>query len=397
MRNPLLAMTQIANGPTFQQRSLFGASQDKQPPELTDKDRDNLLRTVMGLSSIKGVGFTTLCTLFDAQILHQVLEWDSAAVAEYLPKFASKLQKVDLAQELLQNRRKLEDAGDKAVETLLKEEVAFLPYGHQNYPEALFRLQTPPRWMFAKGNIATLHGAPIIGVVGTRTPSSDGLKLAYRFAKELAFRNATVLSGLAEGIDERAHLGSVDHYGQSIAILGHGLNTALTKRAEALIAKIVETDGVVISEYLPPERPSRERYLRRNELQAALSKVIVPVECPLMSSGTGATIRRAMKIGTQVIGIVPGNPQDKSILATRKNLENLNHRVFTVLAAHSTDLWEYFQLAIPNHDWSVRIEPLQDRFFNTIEREILKRKGSLALTSEAISRFVTRLQSQFEK
>src|SRR5690606_24574961 len=155
-----------------------------------------------------------------------------------------------------------------------------------------------PRWLFAEGDLGALNSSPIIGVVGTRKASSEGLRLAYQLGKELVARNIVVLSGLAEGIDEQAHLGAVDSYGQSIAVLGQGINAKISLSNDALVRKIVRSDGLLISEYLPQEYPSRRKYLRRNELQAALSQLIIPVECPSLASGTGATIRRARTFGT---------------------------------------------------------------------------------------------------
>lgn len=393
-----IKMTRKTKDDTFQQKSLFDLDQDEQlspPPKIDDAGRDNLLLAMMMLASIKGVGFTTLCSLFDAQVLHHVWEWDSATFVKNLTYLPDK-QKKALVEGVLQRRTQIEDEGQRVVEALREQQIFILPRGHRDYPEALLRLLTPPRWVFAKGNTDALHAEAIIGVVGTRKPSPGGEKLAYRFAKELAYRGAVVLSGLAKGIDENAHLGAVEHYGQSIAILGHGLNMALAKSSEKLVDRIIETNGVVISEYLPSERASRERYLRRNELQAALSKAIVPVECPTMSSGTGATIRRAMKIGTEVIGIVSGRHQDRTLLATRENLERLNAQVFTVLSQNSTDLWDYLQRKVPSHDWSGKLGVVQDRFFATIVQQILDKEDALSLDDKAISRFIEMLQGQFE-
>lgn len=392
-------MTQNADSGIFQQKTLFDLNQDSHlfiPPPINDRERDEIALAIMTLASIKGVGFTTLCTLFDAQILHHFWKWDLSTLADHIANLPDK-QKVNLAGETIKKRQKLEVAGREAVQELDNQQISILIRGHQDYPEALLRLQTPPRWIFVKGNKDVLKAGPIIGVVGTRSPSSEGMRLAYRFAKELAYRNAVVLSGLARGIDEQSHLGAVDHFGQSIAVLGHGLNYGLTQSNERLITRLIDTNGVVISEYLPLERPSRDRFLRRNELQAALSKVIVPVECPSMSSGTGATIRRALNIETEVIGIVPGKTQEKSLQDTRENLERLNVRMFTVLGQSSTDLWEYLSKKVPGHDWAKNLTKAQDKFFAAIEHQVLDKRDTLSLDDIAIERLIGRLRSQFNR
>jgi predicted Rossmann fold nucleotide-binding protein DprA/Smf involved in DNA uptake len=113
-------------------------------------------------------------------------------------------------------------------------------------------------------------------------------------AAELVRRNVVVLSGLAKGIDENAHVGAIDYFGQSIAVLGQGIAHHESGGDTVLANRILDFDGAVISEYLPKDSSSRNSFLRRNELQVALSRVVIPIESPSLESGTGATIRRAL-------------------------------------------------------------------------------------------------------
>ena len=381
------------------QYDLFGIPEDQDhivqntDREIDDENRDLLLVSLMAMSSIKGIGFKKLCQMFDSGFLHQVWEQDLDEVMNPARALTDTV-KDHAATNTYRSKEELRDKGQQLAQELQDRNITFIPRGHRHYPGSLLRLHDPPRWIFAEGNISSIQSEAILGIVGTRNASPTGLKLAYRFAKQLAFRNVIVLSGLAKGIDESAHLGAVEYYGQTVAVLGHGINANISAPNEILMSQITDNDGAIISEYLPYEYPSRTRYLRRNEIQVALSRVLVPIECPDLASGTGATIRRASKIGTDVIGIITENTKEKSLIETKANLQRLGHKVFTVTSQNSIELWDYLKSKIPDHDWTINHKSRQDRFFNIIEKQILEAKEKLSLDGSAIGRLAERLEQR---
>jgi len=360
---------------------------------MDDAARSRLLVSLLALASIKGIGFKTLRAMFDTGFLWEVWNWDLSETAHQWSLLPSK-PRLDLARSIHDRKEELLEQGRKAAEDLHKQKILFAPLGHCNYPTSLLRLKDPPRWLFVTGNLDAVQSESMIAIVGTRNPSSDGERLAYGCARELVYRNVIVLSGLAKGIDEQAHLGAVHHYGQSVAVLGHGINAALTLSSKRLWSNILETDGSIISEYLPSVRPTRRSFLRRNELQAAMARVVIPIECPSMASGTGATIRRAMKLGTPVVGVVPDNVREPTLIATKDNLSELGYQVFTVSRESADEFWAHLREMLPNHKWDPDPGPRQDRFLGILEQRLMQAKTRVSLDEDAIDRFAERLKKR---
>lgn len=373
----------------FVQESLFdlnAGTENRQPSVLSKGSMgDELLVSLLALASIKGLGFKTLCAMFDTGFLTKVWDWDLAEVVRHWASLPTK-PKADMSKTIHEEQESLLETGRNTANDLRKQEVSFIPLGHPSYPESLLKLSIPPRWLFVKGNLTEIHPGSIIAVVGTRNASCTGEKMAYRFAMQLVLRNAVVLSGLAKGIDEQAHLGAVDHFGQTIAILGHGLADHYLNRS--LCSRILESGGVIVSEYLPSDPPSRQGFLRRNELQAAMSKVVVPIECPSLESGTGATVRRAMKVGTPIVGIVTDNMREKAFLETKRNLESLGHPVFS----DTDDFWAYLREKMTEHNWTIDPVPRQNRFFRGIEQQMSDATDRVSLDEKSVDRLAQRLK-----
>jgi DNA protecting protein DprA len=259
-----------------------------------------ILISLLACSSLKGIGFKTICDAFDSGFLLDV--WLNENKIHNHPFLAGK-NRADLVQLTTIPKPQLQKLVEPRLEDLQRDNISFTTIGDPDYPESLKKLKDPPRWLFIQGNTELLHSSSIVAVIGTRDASDEGKALAYEISRNLARQNVIVLSGLAKGIDEVAHRGCVDYYGQTIAVLGHGISFhRLSRAALTLREQIVRRGGAIVSEYLPSDPPSNRSYLRRNELQVALSKVVIPVEFPSLNSGTGATIRRAKNLHVPVVG-----------------------------------------------------------------------------------------------
>ncbi|WP_406871956.1 DNA-processing protein DprA [Aminobacter sp. P9b] len=159
------------------------------------------------------------------------------------------------------------------------------------FPRALLDLERPPHWLFVQGAMAPL-AMPAVAIVGTRKPSEDGLFLARYVGACLSDWPAATVSGLAAGIDQLAHESSLRANVPTIAVLGTGIFDNYPKGSDVARRQILEAGGTIVSEYLPCSSYSAENFVQRNRLQAALGRVVIPVEWA-RRSGTAHTVRFA--------------------------------------------------------------------------------------------------------
>lgn len=177
--------------------------------------------------------------------------------------------------------------------------------GGRPLPPGIGDLVDPPAVLFARGGAIDPAGGPVVGIVGTRRPTVQGGAFARALAAALAARGATVVSGLALGVDAAAHRGALDAGGRTVAVLAGGVDAPSPLRNRDLADRIV-AEGCLLSEYWPGTRPTPWRFPARNRIVAALSEVVVVVEA---GEGSGALITAdfALELGRPVLA-VPGPP-----------------------------------------------------------------------------------------
>lgn len=173
------------------------------------------------------------------------------------------------------------------------------------FPEALRNIQSPPAFLFyigdpdaAKGNCVT--------IVGSRNASTAALDDTERVAGELAAGGATIVSGLALGIDSAAHRGCLRAGGQTIGVLGCGLDVDYPKENAPLREAILESGGLLLSEYPPGTPASGWHFPVRNRLMSGLSSCVLMMECRIRS-GSMTTVQHALDQGREVYAY-PGKP-----------------------------------------------------------------------------------------
>jgi DNA processing protein len=172
------------------------------------------------------------------------------------------------------------------------------------YPERLRRIDLPPPVLFIRGSVEALAAQGVVAVVGTRRPSEGGRRAAARIAGALARVEATVVSGLALGIDGAAHRACLDESGRTVAVLGSG-HAVLTPRVHRHLADtMVGSGGAVVSEFAPWREAASWSFPRRNRLISGLADATVVVEA---GAGSGALITAgwALEQGRECF-IVPG-------------------------------------------------------------------------------------------
>lgn len=157
-----------------------------------------------------------------------------------------------------------------------------------------------PPLLFARGRLELLE-ARSVGVVGCREATVYGLDIAEQIGGGVARAGGCVVSGLALGIDAAAHRAALDAGGDTVGILGCGIDVHYPRRNTALQDRIAE-DGLLLSELLPGEPPRKFQFPERNRLIVALSEVVVVVEAG-EKSGTLTTANHAAAQGTTVYGV----------------------------------------------------------------------------------------------
>lgn len=157
-------------------------------------------------------------------------------------------------------------------------------------------------WCVGTGSLADLAKRSL-AIVGARTATAYGERVATDIAVQAAVENVTIVSGAAYGIDAAAHRGVLSAAGNTIAVLACGVDVAYPVSHRGLLSRISE-GGVIVSEAPPGAKPHKHRFLIRNRLIAALSQGTLVVEAALRS-GSLSTSNWAHTLGRQVWGI-PG-------------------------------------------------------------------------------------------
>lgn len=173
-----------------------------------------------------------------------------------------------------------------------------------DYPKSLLELKNPPLILFGEGRQALLK-ARAVAMVGSRNATRIGLSTAHGFAKAFATQGWAVISGLAEGIDGAAHTGALEAQGATIAVLGCGPDEIYPKHHATLKNRIIQQNGLILSEYPPGTAPQPAFFPRRNRIIAGMSDALLVVEAA-MRSGSLITARVASELGRPVAAI-PGS------------------------------------------------------------------------------------------
>ncbi len=187
-----------------------------------------------------------------------------------------------------------------------------------DYPQHLRDIHDPPPILFGLGDRQVLN-SPQIAMVGSRNPSRGGEEIAFDFAKNLSNLGWTITSGMALGIDAASHRGALSVKGNTIAVLGTGIDRLYPSAHRQLALEIIE-NGALISEFVTGTTAKGHNFPRRNRIISGLSHGTLVVEASL-HSGSLITARQAAEQGREVFA-VPGsihNPLAKGCNALIKD------------------------------------------------------------------------------
>jgi DNA processing protein len=174
----------------------------------------------------------------------------------------------------------------------------------QDYPTLLREIPDAPLVLYACGQREILKSVHF-AVVGSRNPSVDGKRLAQEFSAKLVNCGMSITSGLALGIDYCSHIGALDANGNTVAVLGNGLDMIYPVRHIKMAQRMMESSGLIISEFPPGTKPLPGNFPRRNRIISGMSVGVLVVEAALQS-GSLITARHALDQGREVFAI-PGS------------------------------------------------------------------------------------------
>jgi DNA processing protein len=174
-----------------------------------------------------------------------------------------------------------------------------------DYPTRLAGVAMPPHVLYVRGRIDALSRPRAVAVVGTRRATGLGRTTAGRIATALVAADATVVSGLAFGIDGAAHEATVRAGGTTVAVIGGGHATLGPSAHIRLADAILAAGGAIVSELAPDTEPSKGTFPRRNRIISGLADATVVVEAPA-SSGALITASWALEQGRGCF-LVPGS------------------------------------------------------------------------------------------
>jgi len=176
------------------------------------------------------------------------------------------------------------------------------------YPPLLREIYDPPVLLFGRGRVDLLQTIGI-GIVGTRRPTAYGLAVAGRLSADLARAGITIVSGMARGIDTAAHKGAISAEGDTVAVLGCGVDVVYPAENRKLAADL-SVKQLVISEFPMGATAFPQNFPIRNRIISGMSHGVLVVE-GAQYSGSAITARLAMDQSREVFA-VPGNITSKA-------------------------------------------------------------------------------------
>lgn len=199
-----------------------------------------------------------------------------------------------------------EDAAEQR-EKMVQVGALLITLGDERYPRALREIFDPPILLFARGRVELIDSI-CLGVVGTRRPTPYGLAVAERLSADLAHAGLTIVSGMARGIDSAAHKGAFAAGGNTVAVLGCGVDVVYPSENRKLAAELA-VKGLMVSEFPMGAVAFPQNFPIRNRIISGASVGVLVVE-GAQYSGSAITAKLAMDQGREVFA-VPGNITSK--------------------------------------------------------------------------------------
>ncbi|RMA82145.1 DNA-processing protein DprA [Umboniibacter marinipuniceus] len=206
----------------------------------------------------------------------------------------------------------------EAAEQVASKTLVALFLGEPGYPAQLTRLSDAPVALFVRGNAEALN-QPQLAVVGSRRCSAHAAAVCRRWLPAVCHANIVITSGMALGVDGLAHEAALAAGGQTVAVMGSGIDYCYPPQHQALYQRIMQY-GCIVSERLGKVPPRHFDFPRRNRIIAGLAASTLVVEARLRS-GSLITADLAARFGREVLA-VSASPLDAAALGCLELIRN---------------------------------------------------------------------------
>ena len=261
---------------------------------------------------------------------------------------------------------------EESFKKLSKYNISIVTIQDKEYPDKLKNIYSCPPLLYYRGNIASLKSKSL-AIVGSRKATIHGQQIAEKIAFDLAKAGFAIVSGMARGIDSWAHRGAIKAQGETIAVLGCGIDIVYPPENKKLYNKI-RLSGVVVSEFPPEMPPEAKNFPRRNRIISGLSDGVIVVEAA-QKSGSLITAELALQQGRDVFA-VPG-----SILSPYSKGTNSLIQQGAKLVQNANDILEEYGLSITS-----KVEPKEKMELCPVQRSIVQFFSTEPITLEEIIR-----------
>ena len=264
----------------------------------------------------------------------------------------------------------------KQIERMKASNIRFISQTDDAFPPMLQEMYDPPIGLYWKGEYNI--DRPCIAIVGTRRATLYGHSVARKFASELSQLGFCIVSGMARGTDTAAHEGALEAGGQTVAVLGCGLDIVYPPENLDLYKQIAAT-GAVVSEFPLGRRADRQTFPMRNRVVAGMCEAVIVVESAV-AGGSMITARFAGEQGRQIMA-VPGRIDQSSSGGCHQLIRDGATMVTSV-----DDILEELRYARPTQpEAGLLVEPEVSQVeLNDLERQVLDcfKGGGLCLPDQ---------------
>ena len=317
---------------------------------------------IITLLNIKGIGRKTVNKIKNIDILDGI---NLTKMLNYINSLNLKYKKI-ITKDELENANKI---AQNTIEICKKEDIKISTILDEDFPEKLKSIDDNPAIIYYKGNKNCLNNKSI-AIIGSRNPSLHGSKVSYKISYILSQRGYVIVSGLANGCDTFAHLGSLDSLGRTVAVMPCGLNIVYPKQNQDLFNKIIQNNGCVMSEYPPNQNVSKYQLVERDRLQSALSQGIIVIETAI-NGGSFHAVNHGLK-HNKIIGCYKHSDDYINLKSVQGNLKLLqNTNIMKIWDEESLNNFtekvnDIFNLEKNKHNNLYKnLEQLQFDFYNT--------------------------------